>query len=256
MREADIEDFEDMLEDVAALVPPASPLSPTAKALYFRALAEHPLAAVRAALDAHVKDPQRGRWFPKPADLIAQLQGLAADDGRPGPEEAWSIAMQSSDEAATVVWTAEIAEAMGVAGPVLQAGDKVGARMAFREAYERIVEAARKQRRPAVWSASLGHDKRRQAEAIRIAVDAGLLPRTELQALPAPETSMLALASPAPGLSPAAKLARASIMALCDRLAGRAPKPYEPGPDGLAKAETARRKAEVAETVRAARGES
>lgn len=256
MREADIEDFEDLLEDVAALVPPASPLSPTAKALYFRALAEHPLAAVRAALDAHVKDPQRGRWFPKPADLIAQLQGLAADDGRPGPEEAWSIAVQSSDEAATVVWTAEIAEAMGVAGPVLQAGDKVGARMAFREAYERIVEAARKQRRPAAWSASLGHDKRRQAEAIRLAVDAGLLPRSELLALPAPEAPVLALAAPEGFQTKAAQKGKAALMALRDRLAGRAPKPYQPGPDGQAKAETARRKEEIAEAVRAAGGAS
>lgn len=256
MRETEFDDFSSLLDDVAVLVPPAQPLGGTAKALYFRALAEHPLAAVRAALDAHVKDPQRGRWFPKPADLIAQLQGLAADDGRPGPEEAWSIAMGSSDEAATVVWTQEIAEAMGVAGPVLQADDKVGARMAFRETYERLVEAARKQRKPVAWSASLGHDTRRQAEAIKLAVDAGRLPRSELLALPAPDVPLLALATPQAGQSAAAKLARASLVALRDRLTRPAPQACRPGPDGLAKAETARRKEEIAKVAREARGGS
>lgn len=250
MRETDFDDFSDLLDDVAVLVPPAQPLGGTAKALYFRALAEYPLAAVRAALDAHVKDPQRGRWFPRPADLIAQLQGLQANDGRPGAEEAWAIALQSADEAASVVWTDEIAEAMGVARPVMQAGDKVGARMAFREAYERLVDAARRQGRKATWTASLGHDRERHADVVRRGVEAGLLPRIALESLqPPPGQPLLALAGPAPSDSKAAALGRAALRALRDRLAGRAPEPEPLSKDAQAKQWTAQRKAELAAKV-------
>lgn len=255
MRETEYPAFAALLDDVAVLVPPAHPLGGTAKALYFRALSEYPLDAVRGALDAHVKDPQRGRWFPKPADLIAQLQGAAADDGRPGPEEAWAIALQSSDEAATVVWTEEIAEAMGVARTILSTGDKVGARMAFREAYERIVESARRQRRPVAWSASLGSDPGLVEDALRLGVGAGRLPRSDLAALPPPPGApLLALVGGSSADSEAAKRGRAAVLALRDRLASKASEAYQPSSDAIAKVETARRKAEIAEVVKAAGG--
>lgn len=195
MREADFPTFAALLDDVAELLPPPQPLGATARAMFFRALAEHDIAAVRGALDAHVKDAQRGRWFPKPADLIAQLEARAGDDGRPGAEEAWSIALAGRDEADTIVWTAEMAQAWGVVQPVLLAGDRIGARMAFKEAYARIVDEARQARRPVQWVAALGHDSTRHLDALRRAanlgleVDADLV--ADLAALPAPRGALL-----------------------------------------------------------------
>src|SRR5688572_5877701 len=117
MLESEFREFASLLDDTAALLqrPGQGPLTGTARAMYFRSLVRYPLAAVRAALDAHIRDPQRGRFFPVPADLVAQLDGLAAADGRPGPEEAWAIALRSRDEGDTVVWTAEMAQAVAIA---------------------------------------------------------------------------------------------------------------------------------------------
>ena len=41
--------------------------------LYFRDLAAYPVEEVLDALTRHRRDPVRGQFFPKPADLIAQL---------------------------------------------------------------------------------------------------------------------------------------------------------------------------------------
>lgn len=205
MREPDFPTFAAMLNDIAALLPPAQPLSGTAKALFFRALSQFSLEQVRAALDAHVKDPQRGRFFPRPADVIAQLEDIGAEDGRPGAEEAWAIVQAGADEAATLVWTAEIAEAWGIAKAALDGGDEVGARMAFREAYNRLVAEARKAGRPAAWAVTLGHDQRRREAAVREAVLAGRLAADEVQhLLPAPvateQVPLLGTDTPAPDM--------------------------------------------------------
>ena len=256
MRDADFPAFCSLLDDVAALLMPAQPLGGTAKAMYFRALGAASLDDVRAALDAHVKDPQRGRWFPKPADLVAQLDGLAADDGRPGADEAWSIGLLSDDEAASVVWTDEIAQAMAAAQPVLRAGDKVGARMAFREAYERIVSDARRARRPVRWSVTQGMDPLRVAHAVEQGVKAGRIARAELDALPAPAgTPLLALVGGTAADSDAAKNGRAAFMALRERMAEGGSDEHRPGADAAAKIATKRRQAEIAHQVRAAVGE-
>lgn len=102
------------------------------------------------------------------ADVITRL-----DDGRPGVEEAW--AMIPRDEAATVVWTDEMAKAWGVARPLLEMGEDVAARMAFKEHYGAAVQRARDERKPVCWMASLGHDAHGRASALLAAVQEGKL---------------------------------------------------------------------------------
>jgi hypothetical protein len=111
--------------------------------------------------------------------LAAIIERL--DDGRPGPDEAWS--MMPFDEAQTVVWTAEMSSAFGIVQPLLDEGDKVGARMAFRESYTRLVAEARDARKPVSWTASLGHDPRARAGALALAVENGRLTIDEAQGL-------------------------------------------------------------------------
>jgi hypothetical protein len=256
MHRDDFEAFAALLDDVAALLQPGQPMNGTARALYFRTLAPFSLEQVRFALEAHLADPQRGRFMPKPADVIAQLQGAAEDDGRPGADEAWAGALNAADEDATVVWTAEMAQAWFAAKPVFELGDKVGARMAFRDAYERLVGEARKARRPVAWETSLGHDKRQRDAAIREAVHLGRLPNTELQQLPSPaaaQVPLLELVGGSDCASPAEREARAKLLALREQLVAQREEPG-PGADALAKAETRRRQAEIAAQIRAARG--
>lgn len=95
------------------------------------------------------------------------------DDGRPGPDEAWAMIPQ--DEAASCVWTDEMAKAWGVARHLMREGDRVGARMAFRDAYTRMVAEARDQGVAPNWTPSLGHDKVGRAEALEDAVSKGRL---------------------------------------------------------------------------------
>lgn len=93
-------------------------------------------------------------------NIIARL-----DDGRPGVEEAW--AMLPRGEEGSCAMTDEIAEAMGIAAPLIAEGDTVAARMAFKEAYAAACARAREAKRPAKWFLSLGSDAAgREAAAI------------------------------------------------------------------------------------------
>lgn len=242
MRESDAGPFVALLSDVFGLYPAAKPLTEGQVAMFFRAVAAHPLAAVQAALDAHVKDPQRGRFPPLPADVIAQIEGHAADDGRPGAEEAWAIALQGQDEAASVVWTAEIAQAWGVARAVFEVGDEVGSRMAFREAYGRMTDDSRRARRPIEWQASLGFDPQQREVAIAAAVAAGKLPHTAMLQLPAPDGATLLVGD----ASAMPAHVREKLCALADTLRARAD---APSLDALAREHTRRLQAETAERV-------
>jgi hypothetical protein len=121
---------------------------------------------------------------------VAQIEGTAGADGRPDVEEAWATAFQARDEAATVVWTAETAEAMREARPLLDAGDDVAARMAFKAVYARLVADARAQQRPVRWTPSLGTDADARNLALIPHIKAGRLTGDALQ-LEAPKATLL-----------------------------------------------------------------
>jgi hypothetical protein len=124
------------------------------------------------------------------SDVVSRL-----DDGRPGPEEAWS--MLPISEAQTVVWTEEMRLAFGVAGSLIRRGDMVAARMAFKEAYTRMVADARDKGKPVDWTASLGDDARSREGVLLEAVKLGRLEldraREFAPALPAPDPKVMAL---------------------------------------------------------------
>jgi hypothetical protein len=127
-------------------------------------LAGYPIEHIRGALQSCRRE------LTGKLTLSAILQRIQAADGRPGKDEAWGIAMSLSDESDTVVTTDEISLALVAARPILDAGDKIGARMAFISAYERIVHDARCEAKPAKWELSLGFDPKRRAVAVEKAV--------------------------------------------------------------------------------------
>ena len=59
------------------------------------------------------------------------------DDGRPGPEAAWAQVLWLKDERKSAVWCEEMRAAWAVALPLLDSGDEIAARMAFKETYSR-----------------------------------------------------------------------------------------------------------------------
>lgn len=121
----------------------------------------------------------RGRLTP--AEIVSRI-----DDGRPGAEEAWGMVASLNDDA-SVCWTEEMATAWGVARHALEAGDKIGARMAFKEKYQQELMKARTEAKPARWSMSLGNSPAERTAAIEAAISAGRIGQEHgSKLLPAP----------------------------------------------------------------------
>jgi hypothetical protein len=114
--------------------------------------------AFERAIGRHLTDPKNGEFLPRPASIVRALQGFVADDGRPCADEAWGIAAQCADEAATVVLTLEIRAAWAACAAIVESGDKVGARKTFMAIYDRLVAVARERGEPVVWECSLGRN--------------------------------------------------------------------------------------------------
>ncbi|MGA3827370.1 hypothetical protein [Pseudomonas chlororaphis] len=146
-------------------------ISATAARLMAEDLAAFPPQDIRKALQSCRRE-LTGKFT-----LGAVMQRIQAEDGRPGKDEAWAIAMTTNDEFETVVLTDEIQMALAAAKPVLDAGDKVGARMAFISAYERFVGQAREDAKPVNWHVSVGFDANRRIQAITKAVEMQRIPQ-------------------------------------------------------------------------------
>ena len=150
--------------------------------------------------------------FPEPAVLKAltrcrrEVKGMLTiqdvvtrlDDGRPGVEEAWS--QMPFSESQSVVWSDEGCRAFGIASALLDEGDKVAARMAFKEAYTRMVGEARDAGRGVNWMPSLGYDKQGHAAVLSEAVSLGRLTYEHAESLspglPKPSATILNIAAP------------------------------------------------------------
>jgi hypothetical protein len=128
------------------------------QAIYVTALSDIPIDQLRPAIRAAI---QELKWFPKVAELRELAGALPGtlNDGRPGAEEAWARMPKGRRmEDDSIVWCEEERLAYGVCRSLLLDGDQIGARMAFKERYERELTEARSQRKPVKWTASVGYD--------------------------------------------------------------------------------------------------
>lgn len=197
-------------------------LSASAAELMAEDLAEYGMEHIAAALRACRKE------LTGKLTLAAILQRIHAEDGRPGRDEAWAIALQAGDECDTVVLTSEIMAALQVARPILEARDKVGARMAFLSAYDRLTNQARQEAQPVKWEVSLGFDPDLRIRAIEQARNLGRLPAAEASRLllqyaqEAPSPNGLAIAGLLTGNSSKPDpQTREKLRAISDELKGR-----------------------------------
>ena len=143
-------------------------------------LSVYPFGEIRAAL-ARCRAELHGKL-----KLAAIVERIPSANAHLSGNEAWALALHSTDEQETVVWTPEIARAFAAAKPVLDGGDKVGARMAFLAAYERELVTAKAEARPPEWTVSLGHDPQRREIVLGDAVRAGKLPAPKVAHLMPP----------------------------------------------------------------------
>ena len=132
------------------------------KQMAFKLLHGYELADIKLALRRHMLDPEFGRFMPKVADVVRQIQ-IHAPNQFPGSEEAW--AMFPRDESQSACICDEMAAAWGVASQQ----DEIAGRMAFREKYQREVARAKAQGRQPRWFVSCGSD---QSHREQVALDA------------------------------------------------------------------------------------
>ena len=172
---------DELAELAAAIVATAETLGQTISAsaseMMADDLAEFPQPVIAGALRACRRE------LTGKLTLAAILQRIQGADGRPEPNEAWAIAVDSFDQAATVLMTPEIQQAASVVMPIYQGRDKVGARMAFLATYERLVVDARQQGVAVSWVLSLGHSQEGRSLAIETAQRLGRLPAPVAQEL-------------------------------------------------------------------------
>lgn len=85
------------------------------------------------------------------SDIIDRLQ---AEDGRPGPDEAWLMVMKDDDY--SQLTNNEIDEASKGVMEAIRAGNAFGAERSFKELYPKVVKKAREQGRIPVYRVSIG----------------------------------------------------------------------------------------------------
>ena len=114
------------------------------------------------------------------------------EDGRPGAEQAWGV--MPRDELASLVWTDEMRAGWVAAKPLIDDGDRIAARMAFKEAYVKAVREAREAAIAVRWTFSPGRDPHERERVLleaarlgRLSIDyvAGLLPHNGATLAPA-----------------------------------------------------------------------
>ena len=151
--------------------------------LWWGVLSLYSIEQVRNGLNRFVSNKEN-KYSVVPAHIVEAIV-QNNPDGRLGADEAW--ATYPRNEADSAVITDEMAEAMQVAYPLLQEGDKIGARMSFKEAYNRITEQNKTNNILPKWFPSLGHSKDGRQQVLEQAVKLGRITQDHaLSLLPAP----------------------------------------------------------------------
>lgn len=159
-------------------------IKPERVAVYWAALSHRDMEDIKTAINRHIQDAERGRFFPLPADISAQLPSetyrwLTAD-------EAW--ASVPKDENTSAAMCDEMAQALYIAQDLMQSGDMIAARRAFIDHYNRLVNDAKREGKNPKWWPSFGVDKtgRYKAECDVVKMNNLCLPDDKKKALPEP----------------------------------------------------------------------
>ena len=181
MKESDKVEFIKSLVSMAAVF--RHEIKPEVYDIYWSIFSEYELVEFKQACS---KCMLENKFFPVPADIIQHIPS-AQKNNHVGAEEAWAIAEEAMDEYSTVFITNEILEAKVISQDLYDSGDKVGARMAFKDAYNRIIKTAQSPK----WKMSEGYDKARKQDAIRNALALGRLSEEKAQKYLGQESTLM-----------------------------------------------------------------
>jgi hypothetical protein len=184
MNNSDYEKFSEMWVTAHELSVNGKVLSDSAMYAAFNSLADFDIGDISQALTKHTRS---NKFAPTPACIRGIL---SAGSNHIGADEAWALALKSMDENETVIWTQQIADARAIALNVWNEGDKVAARMTFKDAYTRSIENAP----PPKWIICIGHDRDLKVAEVKKAVELGLIepPKwLEFELLPPPSPQRL-----------------------------------------------------------------
>ena len=165
-----------------AMIIRGTPLTQPEMPVYDNLLKQYSVGQVDKALVR----VQRECEFFNPKAIISRI-----DDGRPDVEEAWSLVRL--DEDSTFVMTDEMSTAFHVAYQTYEdSGDKIAARMAFKEKYVSELANARAEGKPANWFVSWGNDKKSQELPVREAIKLGRIKHENVaHYLPSPDDGVI-----------------------------------------------------------------
>jgi len=150
--------------------PDEKPVEGARREMWWSALGSYPDGVLMAAVTRHIRNSS---FFPHLNDLLKGCDAQT-DGGWLGVEEAWALMPKSEHESAML--TDEIAQAIAVAAPLIESGDRVAARMAFKDCYTRLVERAKLEGRQPRYFPSYGSDKHGAVAMLAKAVQVGQIP--------------------------------------------------------------------------------
>lgn len=132
--------------------------------MWMQALSKFPAGSVKRSAESYITS---NKFKPQLADIVAGC--VAQMDGNwLGADEAWALMPKSEHDSAML--TDEIAQAMAAAAPLLEVGDRIAARMAFRDTYNRLTEKAKIEGRAPVYFPSFGADTQGRVSMLANAV--------------------------------------------------------------------------------------
>jgi hypothetical protein len=156
MQPDDYDEFSSLLDaayDLLGKTPQAKVISAGSKALFFSALAQYPMADVRNALSAHVRE---GTFTPVPNDIKTQIERRQAVQWI-GADEAWAQVPKLETEPGLLNQVTSCALAAAAEFLDMPRPDMVAARMAFKQAYDRLVDQEKLAgRAPRYWVSPAG----------------------------------------------------------------------------------------------------
>lgn len=173
MREQDKKPFSEMYTGLC--VNYGKDPSKEAMRFFYDALQGYSLDQVRQALTAHV---MTSRYMPTVADVIERIAAATPGMSRPAADEAW---MRTPAETDSYWATDEMLGAWAVVAGEMNSPrpDRVAARVAFRDAYNRLVAEAQAQGRPVRWQLVRGTRHDNLEHTVREGLRLGYLPRQD-----------------------------------------------------------------------------
>jgi hypothetical protein len=183
--------------------------------MWWEALRGFPDGTVLNSVTRHLKT---SHFKPQLADIVKGCEAQTSGSWL-GADEAWALMPKSEYDSA--ILTDEIAQAIAAATPLLEQGDKIAARMAFKDAYTRLVEQARIEGRQPRYFPSFGTDPHARVVMLARAVQTGQVSADKAigwQPEHATDIVRMAGITSHPLLAPPSDKGRAAVKALLSNL--------------------------------------